>query len=124
MRYRKTLEEMSKLSWAYVGKEWYQVPAEEKAGVLSAFCKEAPYTEDYFTSRWTSSIFSEMFSQVQRSGGIYYLDRDTLQGFIVRLMVDVQANADSVLEGFFEGCKPSKKELDEAAEVERSELEG
>jgi hypothetical protein len=121
--YKKTNKAMERLSWNYNFLEWSQVPAEEKAEVYAEFCAEAPNTEDYFSSRWTGVTFSQMFSQIYRNGGIDYVDRDIIQNLMISLIVDVSLNADPILEKIFDENKPSKKQLDEAAAVERAELE-
>lgn len=124
MSYNKTIDKMSRISFLYHNLEWSQVPAEEKAEIYEQFCSECPRTEDYFTSTWTAGNFSQMFSQIHRNGGIDYIDRDILQNIMINLIVDVSLNADPILEQMFDDCKPTKAELDDAAAVERAELEG
>lgn len=123
MSYKKTIDKVGRLSWMYHNLEWSQVPAEEKAEVYAEFCSEAPRTEDYFTSAWTGFNFSQIFSQIHRNGGLDYVDKDIIQNVMLSLIVDVSLNADTVLEKMFDDCKPTKAELDDAAEVERAELE-
>lgn len=126
LSYKLTREAMRPLSWQYKDIGWDAVPFLEKGFVFSEYCEETKndFDEDVFMNRSTRRNYSMIFSEMTSRGGLEYIEAEVLYGFVKDLMIELSLRSSPILEEIFESLKPSEKELKEAAEIERAELEG